>query len=304
MSVFNDLVLLRAFVCIVECGSISAAARQLRLTQPTLSRYLRALEQQSGSVLLYRDTHRMQLSQAGHQLLADAKSLIALADEAEQRLQGEQGAMAGTIRLFSTIDFGQSIVSRLIASFISLHPGVRLELSYTNRPLRMIEEGCDVGIIVGEITDDTVVARYLGEVRRYLVAAPEYINQRPTIRTPTDLESWQWVTLSSPQFDGGQEIRLYGLEQATWQAQVIPVVMTEGITSLRELLRMGLGVGVLPEWLAAEDIVSGKLVYVLPDWQAKPLSAHIIFPVQRHLPLRVRTFIAFAQTYMNTALKA
>lgn len=304
MSVFNDLSLLRAFVCIVECGSISAAARQLRLTQPTLSRYLRALEQQCGSVLLYRDTHRMQLSQAGHQLLADAKSLIALADEAEQRLQGEQGAMAGTIRLFSTIDFGQSVVSRLIASFVSLHPGVRFELSYTNRPLRMIEEGCDVGIIVGEITDDTVVARHLGDVRRYLVAAPEYIRQHPSVKLPSELESWQWVTLSSPQFDGGQEIRLHGPEQATWQAQVIPVVMTEGITSLRELLRMGLGVGVLPEWLAAEDIVSGKLVYVLPDWQAKPLSAHIIFPVQRHLPLRVRTFIAFAQTYMNTALKA
>src|ERR1700744_5164679 len=138
MSPFDDLGLLRAFVAIVESGSISAAARKLRLTQPTLSRQLRALEDLCGASLLRRDTHRMSVTDVGHQLLADAEALLSLAEESEQRLRTDQTALSGTIRVFSTIDFGQSVISRLISSFIQAHPGVRMELGYSNRPVRMI----------------------------------------------------------------------------------------------------------------------------------------------------------------------
>ena len=149
MTMFTDLGLLKGFVTIVESGSISAAARKLRVTQSWLSRQLRALEDQCGTALLRRDTHRMSLTDTGHRFLADAKAILDMAEEAEQRLRNDQTALQGNIRIFSTIDFGQSVVSRLIASFIQAHPAVTIDLAYSNRPLHMIEEGCDAGIIAG-----------------------------------------------------------------------------------------------------------------------------------------------------------
>lgn len=304
MTPFDNLSLLRAFVCIVECGNISAAARKLSLTQPTLSRYLQTIEERSGNILLYRDTHRMHLSSAGHQFLKDARLLLAMAEEAEQRQRNDQETLQGDIHLFSTIDFGQSVVSRLIARFIQVNPAVTFNLAYSNRPLHMLEEGCDVGIMAGAITDDTVVARSIGSIKRYLVASPAFLKTVKTISNPIELQSWPWLTLSGAHFASGKIATLYSSEQKKQKLIITPVLTSEGVTSLREAARIGLGIAVLPEWLIAEDIVSRRLVRVLPNWQAEDLPAHIVYPVHRHLPLRVNAFIDFATDYMETVLKS
>jgi DNA-binding transcriptional LysR family regulator len=304
MTALTDLSLLKAFVSIVESGSISAAARTLHLSQPTLSRQLSALEAQCGTVLLRRDTHRMSLTQTGHQLFADAQAMLAFAEEAEQRLRGDQSRLAGNIRLFSTIDFGQSVVSRLITSFIQANPGISIELAYSNRPLHMIEEGCDVGIIAGNLADESVVARPLGRIRRFLAASPTFVEKHKTPRAPKDIQRWPWMALSSSQFGGSKEVLLSSATQENVSLAIDPVMVSEGVTSLHEAARMGLGVAVLPEWLIGEDLVLGRLVRVLPKWHADDLPAHIVFPVQRHLPRRVRTFIDFAVSYMATVLKS
>jgi DNA-binding transcriptional LysR family regulator len=299
---FTDLTLLRAFVSIVDAGSISAAARHLHLTQSTLSRQLQSLEDQCGAILLRRDTHRMNLTDTGHRLLVDARALLALAEESEQRLRNEQTAVEGNIRIFSTIDFGQSVVSRMIASFVQLHPAITTELAYSNRPLHMIEEGCDAGVIAGNLTDDTVVARSLGQIKRYPVAAPAFLSEHKSPRTPADLKAWPWLTLSNLQFGGSSSIELYSA-QSEQHLEIKPVMISEGVTSLREATRMGLGIAVLPEWLIEDDLVAGRLVRVLPKWHARELPAHVVYPAQRRLPLRVRTFIDFAVDYMSTVLK-
>lgn len=304
MTAFTDLSLLNAFVTIVESGSISAAARTLHLSQPTLSRQLSALEAQCRAPLLRRDTHRMSLTQTGHQFFSDAQAMLAFAEEAEQRLRGDQSRLAGNIRLFATIDFGQSVVSRLITSFIQANPGITIELAYSNRPLHMIEEGCDVGIMAGTLTDESVVARPLGPIRRYLAALPTFIEKQKTPRAPEDIQRWPWMALSSSQFGGAKQVLLCSAGHADVSFSINPVMISEGVTSLHEAARMGLGVAVLPEWLIEEDLVSGRLVRVLPKWHANDLPAYIVFPVQRHLPQRVRTFIDFAESYMATVLKA
>src|SRR5437660_1398492 len=104
MSAFEDLTLLHAFVAIVECGSISAGARRLRVSQPGLSRQLRTLEERCGTALLRRDTHRMSLTETGRRLLGDAKAMLAQADEAERRLHADTTTLSGHLRLFATVD--------------------------------------------------------------------------------------------------------------------------------------------------------------------------------------------------------
>ena len=122
MGIFDDLFLLRSFVSIVENGSISAAAHSLRLPQPSISCHLGVA---GGEMrVLRRDTHTMSLTEAGHRLLSDAKAMLLLAEESEQRMRHEQQTLQGHIRIFATIDFGQSVVSRLIASFVQDNPAV------------------------------------------------------------------------------------------------------------------------------------------------------------------------------------
>jgi DNA-binding transcriptional LysR family regulator len=301
MGVYDDLGILRAFVCIVESGSISAAARKLHVTQPTLSRQLQSLEAACGTSLLRRDTHRMHLTDAGHRFAEDARGLLSLAEESEQRLHHNQSELRGNIRIFSTIDFGQSVVSRLCASFLQAHPAVIIDLAYSNRPLRMIEEGCDAGIIAGRIADESIIARSLGPIRRCPVAAPAYLHGRHPVTRPEQIKDWAWLALSSASFDGAKEVTLFSTKGEE-RFSISPIMISEGVTSLREAVRMGTGIAVLPFWLIEEDLLSGRLIRILPKWRARELPAHIVYPVQRRLPQRVRAFIDFAVEYMTPVL--
>jgi DNA-binding transcriptional LysR family regulator len=304
MAAFEDLSLLRAFVCIVESGSISAGARRLKIPQPTVSRYLRQLEEESGAPLLRRDTHRMSLTETGHRLLEDARTMLAIAEDAEHRLRDAQTTLSGNLRLFATIDSGQFPVTRLISSFLQINPKVTAELSFTNRPFHMIQEGCDVGVVAGDITDETVVARLANKQLRYLVASPALIKSRPVVKDPADLKSWPWLALSGFQFGGSKETKLYSPKGDEQTIAILPVLVSEGATSLREAARAGLGICVLPDFLVREDILSGRLVRVLPQWKAKEIPFHVVYPSHRMLPVRVRVFIDFAVTYMDKELRS
>jgi DNA-binding transcriptional LysR family regulator len=302
MTAFDDLALLRAFVCIVECGSISAGARRLKIPQPTLSRYLRVLEENSGSALLRRDTHAMSLTPTGQRLLKDARTMLAHAEEATQRLHEDQTTLSGHLRLFATMDLGQSIVTRLVSSFLRINPKVTAELALTNRPLHMIQEGCDVGILPGKITDESVVARPAGKITVHLAASPSLVKSRPAVKKPADLESWPWIALAGVQFRSAKEIKLFARNGTEQTLRVSPVLISEGVASIREAVRAGLGVAVLPDWLIREDPLSRRLVRVLPQWNAKDLPVHVVYAGARLLPTRVRAFIDFAVSYMTKEL--
>jgi DNA-binding transcriptional LysR family regulator len=293
---------LRTFVCIVESGSISAAARRFRTAQPTLSRHLRLLEERCGTALLRRDTHRMSLTEAGQRLLTDAQTMLAHAEEADQRLRAGQTTLSGHLRLFATIDLGQSIVTRLVTLFLQANPKVTAELSLSSRPLHLIQEGCDVAILPGKITDESVIARPAGKITLELAASPSLVKERPLVRVPADLKSWPWIAIAGLQFWNAKEIRLSARNRAEQTLQLSPVLISEGVTSLREAVRAGLGVSVLPEFLIREDLRSGRLVRILPQWNPQDLPVHVVYAGARLLPTRVRTFIDFAVSYMTKEL--
>lgn len=299
MGAFEDLALLRAFVAIVECGSISAGARRLRVSQPGLSRQLRALEENCGTALLRRDTHQMSVTEAGRRLLDDAKSLLAQAEEADRRLREGHTTLSGQLRIFATVDLGQSIVTRLLSQFLRDHPKVTATLALTNRPLHMIQEGCDVGILPGRITDESVIARPAGAIALQLAASPQLAKSRPTPKTPADLQSWPWVSLDGSQFWSARELTLHR-DDAEQTLRLAPVLLSEGVTSVREAVRAGLGVAVLPNWLIEDDLRTGALVPVLPRWRPKDVAVHVVYAGQRVLPARVAAFIDFAVRYLTS----
>jgi DNA-binding transcriptional LysR family regulator len=304
MTPFDDLSLVRAFVRIVESGSISAAARVLKVPQPTLSRHLRILEERAGAPLLRRDTHRMSLSEAGARLLEDARALLTLAEEATERIGEDQKMLRGHLRVFATIDFGQSVVTALISRFLQANPGITIELAYTNRPSHLIQGGHDVGVVAGHLTDDTVVARPAGRMMRYLAASPEFLSSRPSPRQPDDLRDWPWLMLSGVQYGGGSVVKLFSAKKETTSFRVKPVLLSEGVTSLRQAARLGLGIAVLPDWLVRDDLPAGTLVRVLPQWHASELPVHILHPAGRPLTARARAFVDFAVRTMTEEMQS
>ncbi|RYD30663.1 MAG: LysR family transcriptional regulator [Verrucomicrobiaceae bacterium] len=302
MSPYDDLNLLRAFVRIVEAGSISGGARILKLPQPTLSRHLKTLEERCGTALLRRDTHQMSLTEAGQRFLTDVRAVLAHAEEAEQRLHEDQTQLSGHLRLFATIDCGQFMVTRLVSAFLQQHPKVTASLGISNRPLHMIQEGCDVGIQPGKITDENVVARPAGSIRLSLAASPALLARHATPKKPGDLNAWPWISLAGSQFWGPKEIRLFGRNGAEQLLHMSPVLTCEGVTSIREAAGSGLGISVLPDWLIEKDLRSGRLVRVLPAWNARDLPVHVVYAGQRLLPARVSAFIDFSVAYLTKEL--
>ncbi|HWD91390.1 MAG TPA: LysR family transcriptional regulator [Verrucomicrobiae bacterium] len=304
MRAFEDLNLLRAFVCIVECGSISAGARRLRISQPTLSRQLRTLEELCGSALLRRDTHRMSVTETGRRLLADATAILAHAEEADRRLREDQTTLSGHLRLFGTMDLGTWVVTPLVSQFLQKNPKVTATLALNNRPLQMIQEGCDVGILPGKITDESVIARPAGMVTLHLAASPSLVKGRLRAKAPADLKSWPWVSLAGSQFWGAREITLFNRDGVGQTLRISPVLISEGVTSIREAVRDGLGVSLLPDWLIKDGLAAGELVRILPQWKARDLPIHVVYAGQRVLPARVSAFIDFAVRYLTPAGKA
>jgi len=304
MTAFDDLSLLRIFVCIVECGTISAAARRLNAPQPTLSRQLRLLEKLCGAALLRRDTHGISLTEAGQHLLMDARSMLAHAEEADLRLREGQTTLSGHLRLFATIDLGQSIVTRLVSRFLQANPKVTAELGLSSRPLRMIREGCDVAMLPGRITDESVIARPAGKLTLRLVASPSLIKGRPPVKEPADLESWPWIVIGGFQFWNAKELKLSARNRAEETIHLSPVLISEGVTSIREAVRDGLGISVIPEFLIREDLRCGRLVRVLPQWNPPDLPVHVVYAGARLLPTRVRSFVDFAVSYITKELES
>ena len=299
MRAFEDLTLLRAFVSIVECGSISAGARSLRISQPTLSRQLRTLEELCGTALLRRDTHQMSMTETGQRLLVDARAMLAHAEEATRRLHADHTTLSGQLHLFATVDLGQWIVTPLVSQFLQKNPKLSATLALNNRPLHMIQEGCDVGIVPGKITDESVIARPAGKIALQLAASPALVKSRASVKTLADLRSWPWVSLSGSHFWGSSDITLYDSKGAEQNLKTTPILISEGVTSIREAVRDGLGVALLPDWLIENELESGILVRVLPRLKAKELPLHVVYAGQRVLPARVSAFIDFAVHYLK-----
>ncbi len=178
-----------------------------------------------------------------------------------------------------------------------------MTLALNNRPLHMIQEGCDVGILPGKITDESVVARPAGLISLHLAASSALVKSRPKVKKLSDLKTWPWIALAGSQFWSAKEMTLRNNDGAEQNLPISPVLISEGVTSTREAVRAGLGVALLPDWLIRKDILSGRLVRILPQWRGKDLPIHVVYSRQRLLPARVSAFIDFAVRYMTNELK-
>jgi DNA-binding transcriptional LysR family regulator len=283
--------LMETFVRIVDAGSLSAAAIQLGTTQPTISRRLQALEQALGVRLLQRSTHSMRLTIDGERCYERGKALLASWAAFESDLRGAGEAPEGVLRVVVPHAFGQDRLVRLLADYLGRYPAVTVEwlLHDDSKVGDFIAAGIDCAIQVGEVNDSDLVAIRLAEVPRIAVAAPALLAGYAPPTTPADLAAMPWLAIRTYYRN---EISLTHRARAEHARVAIrPRVSTDSLYALRSAALLGLGVAVGSAWVFAEDLKAGRLVHLLPDWQASPLPVHLVYPYAKFYPARLRCFI-------------
>jgi DNA-binding transcriptional LysR family regulator len=243
-------------------------------------------------MLLRRDTHTMSLTNAGRTLLGDARELLALVDRMGGRLQHEQGALTGHLRLVSVVDVGQWVVSRVLSRFQGLHPQVTAELHLINRPTKFVKEGFDCGILIGAPVDRGVVGKKIADLPRRMVASAGFIEKHGRPETPDDLGGLPWLGFLQPHFFTRDRVDLEN-DGVSRRLKLTPTMLLDTVTAVREAVIEGAGFTVLPEWMASADLSAQRLVELLPDWRVSGAELYLAHSAQGELSQRVARLVAY-----------
>lgn len=288
-ATLDRLLLMQTFVRIVETGSLSAAARRLGITQPTVSRRLQALERSLGLPLLQRSTHTMKLSADGERCFERAKALLAHLDTFESDMRGAGDQPSGLLRVVAPHAFGQQQLLAPLAGYLVRHPQVDVEWLLHDGTPDFIASGIDAAIHVGAVVDPTLVALPLSSVPRIVVAAPSVLAGAARPRVPADLADRPWLALRTYYRD--RVTLVHRADGRRVELPLRPRLATDSLYALRSAALLGLGVCVASAWLLRDDLAAGRLLHCVPDWQADPLPVYLVYPHARFYPARLRRFV-------------
>jgi len=280
-----------AFVRAVETGGFSAAARDLGLTPSALSKLVTRLEDRLGARLLQRTTRRLQLTAEGEAFYARARPILAAMDEAEAEVAQAGVSPRGLLRLHCGSAFGMHQLAPVIPRFQELHPAVEMDITISDQPLGVMEEGVDLAIRIGPLDESSMVARRICNLERVICASPAYLERRGTPRTPDDLQQHNclWITslpaLRRWPFDTDDGIR------------VVPIdgnVVANNAETVLQLAIAGVGITRLTDIIVGDAIRRGELLPILTDWHhVEPVPLYATYPSGRNLSPKVRAMVDF-----------
>lgn len=282
-----DLTDLRAFARIADLGSISGAARALRMPKSSVSRSLVRLEAAIGAVLVERSTRHLRLTDAGLLLQRHARRILDDVGEAENAIGGLVGHPQGDLRISVPFTFAAGPLAQSLPGFLARYPDVRVLMTIDNRVIDILSEEYDVAIRIGPLADSELIARRITTLPLWPCASPAYLEGSPPIRVPADIakhsvighratrEVWPFVSAKGTKSDVEIETRT-----------VVPEPDV-----VRTMLLADAGIGILPKFHAAPSIAAGTLVRVLPDYDHRSVDVHALYPSHRSLSAKVRVFI-------------
>ena len=279
------------FVQVAETGSLSRAAEALDLSNAAASRHLSALEDRLGARLVERNTRRLYLTDTGQEFFSRAKTILSDLKDAESAVNATALNPTGVLRITASLSFSLHHVAPLLREYTQRYPNVTVHVEAANRYLDIIDNNIDVAIRTREIEPDSnITIRRLGETRRILAASPRYFAQYGFPKTLEDLQRHKLLIYTYA--NNPNELRF------TRDGESTPVTVKSLLESndgqiLRAAALDGMGILVQPTYILYNDIVAGRLVPVLDDWDLPRLTINLAYPSRKHLSAKVRTFIDF-----------
>ncbi|TYO66458.1 LysR family transcriptional regulator [Bradyrhizobium hipponense] len=282
---------MRSFVRVAERGSLSAVARELGLGQSTVTRHIRELEQAVGVPLLTRTTRSVRMTEEGRRFYADCMQILRLVEQAGDEARNTRGAPAGTVRVSCTAAFGVLHVSRFIFAFQDRYPDVAVDLSLTDERIDLVREGVDVALRLGPLTDSSMKLKRLGQSRRVLVAAPDYLASRGRPTRPQDLAGHEGVRMSN--VAGSDVLVLHGRRGGRHVVPLAGRLRVDHGLAAREALAAGRGIAPTHLWLVGDLLAAGRLALVLPDYSPPAIPLNMLIVPERSGIARVRLLVDF-----------
>jgi len=298
------------FVRIVETGSFSKASADLGVTQPTATKHVAAVEARLGARLLNRNTRGVSATEIGALYYEKCKAIQRELEEADNLASLLQARVGGQLRVSTSVAFGRRVLTPLVLEFMRRHPEISIDVSFDDRYVNLVEQGVDVAIRMGSLADSSLGARYLGTNPWVLVGSPDYLKRHPGPKKPGDIAEHACLIYSSVQgderwrFTGGSAVKKgksgKGKEVAkTGSAETaVPVhgpLRSNNLSVLLAAARDGLGLAILPWYVAGTSVRDGSIKPLLTDYALPAQEMHAVFPSPKLVPSKVTTFIAFLQ---------
>jgi DNA-binding transcriptional LysR family regulator len=284
---------MKVFVATLDEGSLTGASRKTGRSIAAVSRAVAFLEAHIGVPLLHRTTRSIKLSEVGERYAVTCRKLLTELEEAERSAAGERSVPRGTLTISATVFAGVEILRPIVDAFMGEFPTVNVRLYLLDRQVNLIDEGMDLALRVTHLSDSSLVAHRIGEVRRVVVASPRYLMAHPRIAEPADLAKHQIIAMdhmgpnswSFPPLEGSSVSRSISLT---------PRLVINNVRAVIASAVEGYGVSRLLSYHVASEIRQGLLQVVLADAEPAPLPVHIISPYGRLAVPKVRAFVDFA----------
>ncbi len=290
---------LRAFVQVAESGNLSKAAEALQVAVSAVSRRITELEQRLGTQLLQRTTRQMRLTPAGEQFRVRACQILQSLEEAEAEAAGQAQALAGPLRMAAPLSFGQTHLTPILIDFAREHEQVMLDVDFSDRQVDLVAEGHDLAIRIGNLSDSSLIARKLAEVRLIVSASPAFWETYGVPDTPHDL-----LGLPALCYTGAQRVDVWNCTDPDGKDHALEMNVAMRATNggyLCNAAMAGMGVVLQPSFICHEWISDGRLQPVLLDHAWPTVTIFAVYPQTRHLSMRARAFIDYARARIGSA---
>lgn len=291
----DRLAAMETFVRVVETGSFSGAARQLRVGQPAVSKSIAQLEQHLGVKLLTRSTRGLTPTEAGLGYLERAKRALEEAAEAELAARGAGAGLKGKLRICAAVTFARIHLIPLLPKFLAEHPELDLEVVLDDRQIDLVQEGIDVALRMGNLMDSTLTARRIARCKRLVLGTPSYFDRVGAPSTPSELSKHQAIVYL--QEEGNDwSFRRETSELAVNVQSRLRVTAAEGV---RAAVLADIGLTIASEWMFTPELRSGAVRHVLSDWTLPALDLWAMLPAGRVATVKARTFVDFFERTFN-----
>ena len=294
----DTLTRMRAFIDVVEAEGFSAAARKIGRSKALLSKYVRELEDELGALLLNRTTRQFSMTEAGHTYYRRASEIVREVDSLADAVRESSGDVRGRIKLSAPRTFADAPIGQSLIDFTRQHPDIVLDIHLDDRFVDLVEEGFDLAVRISRLENSSLIARRLSPFSVRLCASPELIAKHGAPTRPQDLANLPCIVDTNGRSLANWRFKGEG-EESMSVAVSGPIEVNSPIVA-RAAALSGLGFAMLPDFIAAPDVASGKLVTALDDRLLSGTGIFAVYPHRRYLPAKVRVFVDFLVHWFRT----
>jgi DNA-binding transcriptional LysR family regulator len=299
MTKLPDFEAWAVFAKVVEAGSFAKAARELGLSQATVSKAITRLESRLRTALFQRSSRRISLTESGRAAISRAALILNEGEAIEEEAIAHAASPSGLVRMAAPMSFGIGHLAPLLPEFMTTYPDIRLEIDFSDEIADLIQGRYDLALRIAALADSSLRAQRLCAVRILLVGSPEYLRRHGRPVHPKDLGQHRGLAYANSQL--GEGWHFSHAKHGDFSTGMKPPLRVNNAEALTPVLLAGLGLALQPEFLVWRELKSGTLESVMPEWAPSPIAMHIVTPSHRARPKRVQLLIEYLRRRLAQA---